>query len=192
MRDYNYELLPEIVKRWSPRGFSSQSVPEEYLWQLIDAARFAPSCFNEQPYRYVIFSTPEEVAYAKSHLMKGNQEWNDKVPAYIGILYHKTFQRNGKDNTWAAFDTGTSWGHLSLEAVHLGLVTHAMAGFERVAIREGLGISDEFEFITLVAVGYYANEEELAASNHVDEQPNTREPIDFFVFNRNGKKNNHI
>ena len=187
MRDYNYELLPEIMKRWSPRAFSSQPVPEEYLWQLIDAARFAPSCFNEQPYRYVIFSSPEEVAYAKSHLMKGNLEWNEKVPAYIGILYHKTFQRNGKDNTWAAFDTGTSWGHLNLEAIHLGLVTHAMAGFEREAIRVGLEISDEFDFITLVAVGYYANEDELAASKHSTEQPNTREPIEFFIFNRDEK-----
>lgn len=175
MRDFNYDIMDEIKNRWSPRSFKGDPVEEDYLLQMIDAARFAPSCFNEQPFRYVIFASSEEVKLAKDHLLEGNKEWNQTVPAYIGILYNKSFSRNGKENKWAAFDTGTSWGFLALEAVHLGLVTHAMAGFKRKLLREALGIPEDFEFIALVAVGYLDDS---------DEKPNTRHPLNSFILNR--------
>lgn len=184
MRDYNYELMDEIKKRWSPRAFSDKPVSEDQLMQLVDAARFAPSCFNEQPFRYVLFSSPEEVKLAKAHLKAGNVDWNVNVQAYLGILFKKTWERNGKENRWAAFDTGTSWGLLSLQAIHLGLVTHAMAGFERKALREALSISDDYDFITLIAVGYYGDPKDLSKERQIAEKPNSRHPLTHFIMNR--------
>jgi nitroreductase len=175
---FNYDIMDSIKERWSPRAFKATPVKEEDLRALVEAAGYAPSCFNEQPWRFVLFHEAGQVARLKSYLAAANREWNQEVPAYVLFLYDKQFTHNGKDNRWAAFDTGTAWGYFSLEAHRRGLVTHAMAGFSRSALAEALAIPDNLELIALVAVGEYGDPSRLPETYRLREQPGTRRSLE--------------
>lgn len=166
MRKTQYDVLELAKRRWSPRDFGDEKVVIEDIYAVIEAATLAPSCFNEQPWRFVVFHDDEQVKKMKTFLSDGNKIWNENVRSYILILSKKKFDRGGKENKWANFDTGTAWGYLSLEAQKRGLITHAMAGFARKSVAQYLEISEDFTPITLVAIGKYRIKD--------DWQPNTR------------------
>ncbi|OPL09227.1 MAG: hypothetical protein AVO33_07125 [delta proteobacterium ML8_F1] len=189
MRNFEYDIMREIKERWSPRAFSPEAVQEEDLRALVEAAGYAPSCFNEQPWRFMLFNEAQEVARLKTYLAAGNQEWNRQVPAYVLFLYDRQFQHNGKDNPWAAFDTGTAWGFLSLEAHRRKLITHAMAGFSRKALAEALEIPESLEIIALVAVGKYGDPSALPEAIQAREKPGSRRTIDESLFKGHLKEN---
>ncbi len=166
MRKTQYDVLELAKKRWTPRDFSDEIVDLEDIYAVIEAATLAPSCFNEQPWRFVVFYDEIQVKKMKTFLSDGNKVWNENVRSYILILAKKNFDRGDKENKWANFDTGTSWGYLSLEAQRRGLITHAMAGFARKAVAQYLDISENFTPITLVAIGKLRIKDDF--------QPNTR------------------
>lgn len=180
-REFNYDIMSEIKYRWSPRAFSSEKVDVEDIKAIIEAARYAPSCFNDQPWRFIIAYKQKELEVMRSLLVDSNRVWADKAPVLLAIAARKFFSSNGKENFWHSFDAGTAWGYLSLEAQRRGLITHAMGGFKRKASAEMLGIPENYEILTIIAVGKYGNPNELPQELQVRDIPGTRVPIDDII-----------
>jgi nitroreductase len=176
-RIFNHEIMPEIKNRWSPRAFSKKPVAREELMALLEAARYAPSCSNEQPWRFWVAESAEKLTRLCSVLDEGNQGWANKAPVLILVTSTKNFEKSGKNNHWQMFDAGTAWGYLSLEAERRGLVTHAMGGFDREKARREFSIPEDLEIITVIAVGYYGDKSELSEFNQKREQPQLRKEI---------------
>lgn len=156
-------LLDPIAKRWSPRAFSSQAVEPEKLSALMEAARWAPSCFNEQPWRFLIETRDNEADFAKAVacLVPFNQEWAGKAPVLLFAAASTTFARNQKDNPHAWYDTGMAAENLTIQAQSLGLVAHQMAGFDADKVRATYGVPDGIDIIAAIAVGYQGDVADL-------------------------------
>lgn len=182
MRSYNYPLLDLIEQRWSPRAISSEPVDREGIAAVIDAARQAPSCFNEQPWRFIVAQDEESLGVMRSFLTEKNHRWAGKAPVLIMILAHRFFKESGKPNRWNMFDSGTAWGFLSLEALRRGYVTHAMAGFSRNRAIETLKIPEEYDVITMVAMGRYGDPDTLDDDFKAEEEPSARNPLEEILF----------
>lgn len=173
-RNYQYEVMEEIKKRWSPRAFDpNKPLVDEDIYPLIEAANLAPSAFNSQPRRFIVAADPKKRQKVFDALFEGNQLWTKLVPAFIVILV-KAEDDEGRKSRWAEFDTGTSFGLLSLEAVRRGLHTHAMAGFSPDKIKQNFELADGLEPIAVVAVGYYGDKRDLPEKYQAMEQPNSR------------------
>lgn len=177
-RNYNYDILKVIQERWSPRAFDPhKKVLREDLYALIEAARYAPSCFNEQPWRFLIAEDEERKALVIGALTPSNQEWAVHAPVLMVIAAVPTFSQSGKQNRWHQFDTGTAWGYLTLEAQKRGLITHAMGGFNVDVMRTNFNLPDDLSIMAVVAIGYMGSAERLSDKNKEKEKPNHRKPI---------------
>ena len=181
LRKFSYEISEDIKQRWSPRAFSSEDVSKTDIMALLEAAHYAPSCYNEQPWRFIIAASKDQLAIMRSLLYEANQLWANKAPILIAIVAKDIFS-NGKPNCWSAFDAGAAWGYLSLEAHRRGLITHAMGGFSREKSRELLGIPAEHSIISIVAVGKMGNMSELPQELREKEQPALRRDLEEVVF----------
>jgi len=182
-RIFDYDVLPEIQNHWSPRAFDpDRPVAEDDLMALFEAARYAPSCFNEQPWRFIVAQTPEDHALLCSVLSASNQEWAFKAPVLLLILSSQNFVYNGKPNRWHQFDAGTAWGYLTLEAQHRGLITHGMSGFNVDRAREVFHVPDDYSIIAAVAVGYYGRKADLSEKDQEREHPSPRKSIEEIIF----------
>ena len=123
-------------RRWSPRAFEEdRAVEREKLLTLLEAARWAPSCFNDQPRHFLVFdgSDPEALEKARACLASGNA-WALKAPVLLLSVARESFEQNGKPNRWGQHDTGLATENLLLEAVEMGLAAHAMGGYDEVRI----------------------------------------------------------
>lgn len=178
LRDYNYPLLEWIEKRWSPRAISPEAIDRDDVAAVIDAARQAPSCFNEQPWRFIVAQDPESLEVLRGFLSEKNHRWAGKAPVLMLILATKTFKASGKPNRWNQFDSGTAWGFLSLEALRRGYVTHAMAGYSRNRVIETLKVPEDYDVIAMVAMGRYGNPADLDADFLEEEEPSERMPLE--------------
>jgi nitroreductase len=181
-RVFDYEILDLIQERWSPRAFSTDPIEKEDVMAVLEAARYAPSCFNEQPWRFIVAQEPEELSRMQGILTEDNREWAKYAPVLILILSKKTFELNGKENYWHMFDAGTSWGFLSLEAQRRGLITHAMGGFSRKRATEEYKIPEEYTVIAAVAMGRMGSQEHLSPRNREREKPGLRVPLNEVIF----------
>lgn len=177
-RIFNYEIMTEIKERWSPRAFSGKAVPEEELMALLEAARYAPSCSNEQPWRFLIAADEEKLAKMRDVLNPGNQKWANRAPVLILIAAEKKFQKDGSSNRFNCFDAGTAWGYLSLEAQRRDLIAHGMGGFSVEKARQAFSIPDHYDIMAIIAVGYYGSKDQLSEYNQGREYPNTRKEIE--------------
>jgi nitroreductase len=177
-RTFNYDIMPEIKQRWSPRAFSGEKIPREEILALLEAARYAPSCFNEQPWRFIIADDEPALSKLRGVLTPTNQLWANNAPVLLLILAKKKFSLDGRANYWHMFDTGTAWGYLTLEAQRRGLITHAMGGFSKDGARAAFNIPDEYDIITVAAVGRYGNIENLSEDLREREQPADRKDIE--------------
>ena len=177
-RQFKYNIMQEIKDRWSPRAFSPEKIPEEDLQAIMEAASYAPSCFNEQPWRFLLASEDKELEIMHSLLTEKNYRWAKNAPVLILVIAHRYFAYNNKENRWHQFDSGTAWGYLSLEAQKRGFITHGMGGFRRKKTRETLNISEDYEIIAVVAVGKMGNKEDLEEEFKKEESPNTRRPLE--------------
>jgi nitroreductase len=186
MRDFNYDINELIKKRWSPRAFSSEPVEYEDIMAILEAARYAPSCFNEQPWVFLVAFDEDELFIARQCINDRNRLWADKAPVLIVAAANPSFKKNDKDNRWAAFDTGAAWGYLSLEAQKRGLIAHAMGGFSRKKLRELLGLPEETHLLAIIAVGKMGKKTDLNEMFIDEENPNERKPLDQ-AFTRIGK-----
>jgi len=174
---------PMFLDRWSPRALSPERIPEEQLKMLFEAARWAPSCSNEQPWLFLYADTGEDLELFRSLINDSNRRWTDNAPVLCFLITRKRFSRNEKPNNWAAFDAGAAWMSLALQARRLGLYAHAMAGFHRDTIYEVLEIpEDDYKAICAIAIGRYGDAQSLPEDLRKREAPNTRKPLsDVFI-----------
>jgi nitroreductase len=171
-----HELLR---KRWSPYAFSDRKVSREDLRSLFEAARWAASSYNEQPWRYILATKDEPQAFERllSCLVEGNQAWARNVPVLaLGVVSHR-FKLNDKPNRAAVHDLGLAAGNLCVEATARGLYVHQMIGILPDKAREAYSIPEGYEAYTALAIGYLGD-----PLRERDTAPRTRRPLAEFVF----------
>lgn len=179
----DHPVDPLFVHRWSPRAMSGEPIADHQLMTLLEAARWAPSSYNEQPWRFMYAKrgTPHFDTFM-SFLMEANQAWCKSAAALLVIASKKTFTHNGKPNVVSVFDAGSAWENLALQAAAMGLVTHGMAGFDGGKARAALGVPDDFDIIAMVAIGKPAPPETLPENFRAGEKPSPRKPIGEWAF----------
>jgi len=173
----DWDIDSMFTDRWSPRAFSSDPLSDREVQTLFEAARWAPSCYNEQPWRFVYATEPEERAKLVSCLVAKNQLWAGRAPLLMFILARRNFQKTGKENRHAPYDAGAAWMALALQARKLGLYAHAMAGFNQEKAYEVLGASrEEYLVMAAIAVGRKTEDSGLPDDLRAMENPNSRKP----------------
>ncbi len=151
-----HSVLDAIANRWSPYRFEPREVEDEKLLQCLEAARWAASSFNDQPWSWVIARRQDTVAFEKTIgcLLEANQGWASNAGALILTAIRTKFAYNQKPNRVALHDLGQAACQMSLQAAALGLQVHQMAGVNLSRVRSEFGIPDEFEPQTAIAIGY--------------------------------------
>lgn len=150
-----------IANRWSGRAYdASKAVSNEQIISLCEAARWAPSCFGDEPWRFIVWNKNTDLASwqkAFDCLVPGNQEWVKDAPVLLLTCADTLFGHNQKPNRWAQYDTGAAAENLCLQAEDLGLMAHQMGGFNVDAARDAFSIPEQFTLMAMVAVGYAAD-----------------------------------
>ena len=150
-------MHPLLSSRLSPRAFADQPVDPQVQDRLFEAARWAPSCFNEQPWRFVVadrFADPAGHAAVVELLTGWNKAWAPAAAVLVVAGYATTFARNGNPNEWAAHDLGLAVAQLTLQATAEGLVVHQMGGIVRDQAHAALGFPDDVVVLTAIAIGH--------------------------------------
>jgi nitroreductase len=149
-------VIPEIASRFSPRNFRNQSVSDEDLHTIFDAAKQAPSSFNEQPWRFLYAKKTNEKLYDQflSCLTNSNQKWAKSAPVLVMISAKMTFYHNNKDNRHAYYDTGQAMGILLTQLTSMGLSMRQMAGFYQDKAQKIAKLPENHEIIAMAAIGY--------------------------------------
>ncbi len=173
-----------IRHRWSPRAFSDKPVESAVLASLFEAARWAPSSSNEQPWAYLVATkdNPEDFAKTLSVLVEFNAAWAKNAPVLALAVSHLKFQSNGNPNRNAFYDTGAATVLFSMEATARGLYVHQMGGFDPVKAKQVFEIPDDWEAIAAFAIGYPGETDSLSQKLQDREvAPRTRKPLTEFV-----------
>ncbi|WP_419817812.1 nitroreductase family protein [Glaciibacter flavus] len=183
--DTEAALLPALVERWSPRAYDpSAEVDASVIRTILEAARWAPSAANVQPWRFIVArrGTPEFTAVHDS-LMGFNRAWADSAALLI-VNIAEIVDTEGKPRPWARYDLGQAVAHLTVQAQHEGLHTHQMGGFEADALREGFSLGERFEPVSITAIGVLGDPEALPdALRERESAPRTRLPLEELVLN---------
>jgi nitroreductase len=173
-----------IRHRWSPRAFADKPVEPAILASLFEAARWAPSSSNEQPWAYLVATkdNPEDFAKMVSVLVEFNADWAKNAPVLALAVSHLKFQSNGNPNRNAFYDTGAATILFSLEATARGLFVHQMAGFDPAKAKHVFEIPADWEPIAAFAIGYPGDPNSLSQKLQDREvAPRTRKPLAEFV-----------
>jgi len=168
---------PQFLDRWSPRAFSPEPLTEEEVHSLFEAARWAPSAGNLQPWLFLCALSKPDLDLFRGLLDAGNQRWATAAPALFFVLARRA-RPSGRPNETAKFDAGAAWMSLALQARKLGLYAHAMAGFDHPLAYTVLGVpEEEYEIIAAVAVGHHDDPEKLPPDLQEREKPSQRKPL---------------
>jgi nitroreductase len=183
--DARHPLEESVQQRWSPLAFSDRAVEPEKLLSVLEAARWAASSYNEQPWSFIIATkdNPEQFQQLLSCLAEGNQEWAKQAPVLLLSVAKLRFERNGNENRHAFHDVGAAAATLAIQATALGLYIHQMAGFDVDKARALYQIPDGYEPVAGIALGYRGDAADLSERLQQREySPRTRKPLDQFVF----------
>lgn len=166
----------EIRRRWSPRAFADRDVSDEDLKTLLEAARWAPSSYNEQPWRFLVAkrTNPEQFERMLSCLKEKNREWARGAPVLMLTAASTTFARNGKENRHAYHDLGLAMGNLINQATAMDLYVHQMAGIDPDRAREVYDVPEDFDVVAGVAIGYLGSPERLDDPDRQDAETSER------------------
>jgi nitroreductase len=173
-----------IRERWSPRTFADRPIPPEVLRSLFEAARWAPSSNNEQPWAFLVATKDDQENFAKTLgvLVEFNANWAKNAPVLALAVAKLTFAKNNSPNRNAPYDLGASTALLSVEATSRGLFVHQMAGFDAQKARQAFEIPADWDAFAALAIGYPGELESLPQSLQVREvAPRTRKPLSEFV-----------
>jgi nitroreductase len=173
-----------ILRRWSPRAFSDKEVPAQELKTLFEAARWASSSSNEQPWRFLV-GRRGDGTYQKifDALVEFNQSWARSAPVLILSVAKKTFTAKAAPNRFNLHDTGAATAKLALQATASGLHTHSMAGFDQEQMRASFAIPSDYDIGAVTAVGYFGDPESLPEHlRKMELAPRQRKPLEEFVF----------
>lgn len=184
-KDIQHPIHPLLEKRWSPRTFKAGQLSRDELMSVLEAARWAPSSYNEQPWRF-IYGLHGTVEFDKIHncLLSGNQPWTKDCGALLVSLSKEKFDRNGKENRTAIHDVGLAVMSMVVEATHLGYHVHQMGGIDKNMIREVFNIPEGFDPLTIIAIGELNEEETLDGNAESKEfEAQKRKGVDEFAGN---------
>jgi nitroreductase len=172
-----------FVGRWSPRAMSGEEISDQELMTLFEAAKWAPSSSNEQPWRFM---------YAKKNtqywdvffnlLTEGNKRWCHSAAVLVVMVSKKRFTKYDSDNVSAQFSTGSAFENLALQGSMMGLVVHGMGGFDYSRARSDLGIPDGYDVLAMCAIGKHGRVEDLTEKDRMQEIPSDRKPLKETVF----------
>lgn len=182
----DFPIHPLIRERWSPVIFAPRSVTRDALHRLLEAARWAPSSYNEQPWSFLVAlrEHAEDFATLLSCLVEANQHWAQHAGVLMVACAQRNFRRNGRPNRHAFHDVGMATQNLLLQAQAEGLAGHVMAGFDPDRARQLLQIPDTHEAVTMIAVGYPATDPRQADPVLLQREaaPRERKPQREWVF----------
>ena len=185
-KDVQHPIHDTLRHRWSPRAFDpNRAVTPEQLRSLLEAARWAPSSFNEQPWAFLIATRDEPEAFRTmlSCLMEKNQQWAKDAPVLMISVAHKTFTKTGAPNRHAFHDVGQAVANLTHQATAMGLYVHQMAGFDVAKTTQTYHIPADYEPVAAIAMGYLGDPNQLPEDIRAREGPiSTRKPQREFVF----------
>jgi len=182
-----YPVAELIEQRRSRRAYSTNPIEHEKIKSLFEAARWAPSSMNEQPWTYVYATRDQPDLWNKllELLNESNRVWAINAPLLIFSLARKTHMRNGANNALARYDTGAANTLLSIQATQLGLNVHQMGGYDRQKAIESLNIPEAYEPIVIMAIGYPGDPDSLSENLKLrEEAPRERYTQEFFVLNK--------
>jgi nitroreductase len=179
-RQAEHDIDPLFLARWSPRAYTGEEIPDSVLWSVLEAARWAPSARNVQPWRF-IYAKRNSPAFSRilPILSERNQMWAPQASGLITLVSAKTFLLDGKQtpNGNHSFDAGAAWTNLTLQANILGWHTRAMAAFDHAKAYEVLGVPEDYDVEVIIALGKMANKDTLPADLRSLEAPNSRLPL---------------
>jgi nitroreductase len=181
-RQPGHPVDPLFTRRWSPRAYTGEAMPVDALMSLFEAARWAPSASNVQPWRFV-FARRDTPAWAPllGALVDSNRVWAQQASVLVAVLSTTTTLPPGKTEARPvathAFDAGAAWMSLALQATTAGWAAHAMGGFDHGRLRAALGIPDDVAAHAVVAIGRQADKASLPADLQARETPNQRLPL---------------
>lgn len=185
-RQPSHPIDPLFVQRWSPRAFNGEALSQAQVFSLLEAARWAPSRYNSQPWHFV-YSLPGTASWGAifDSLVPSNQSWAKNAGALIVITSAKKAAIPGKEglspNAWHSFDSGAAWVSLALQATRDGLAAHAIAGFDADKLSQSIGIPDSHAIEVVVVVGKQGDKSALPEALQAREIPNERKPLNEIV-----------
>lgn len=184
-RQTEHTILPLFTDRWSPRAFDPKPVDDATLMSLFEAARWAPSALNIQPWRFV-YAKREDANWAAflEPLMPGNRIWAAQASALVYVVSDTMMDYKGERHPSHSnsFDTGAAWMALALQARSMGLITHGMTGVDFDRVRRVAQVPDDFRIEAAVAIGYPGDKATLPEELQQREAPNGRRPVGETIF----------
>lgn len=180
-----YPVHELVSKRWSPRAFDNKPLSKEQIFSLFEAARWAASSYNDQPWRFIYGTQDQPETFGKLFQCLGefNQAWVKNAPLLIATVTKRISDRTGAENRYRFHDVGLAVGNLSLQATQMGLHLHQMGGFDRDAVRKAFAISDQYEPVSMIAVGYLGKANQLPENlQSIENAPRERKPLSEIVF----------
>jgi nitroreductase len=182
----DYPLHPLIAMRWSPRSFAPTPLSEKTFLTLLEAARFAASMNNFQPWRFIYATRdqPDRFCNLVECLKPGNRVWAGSAPLLMLTLIKVNLDNTDKPNLWAKYDLGLAMGNLTAQASSMDLYVHNMAGFDADSAKKIFSIPDEFQPVTMVAIGYLGDPGALPEPLNARElAPQKRKPLSELILN---------
>lgn len=186
-RTADHPIDPIFLERWSPRAFTGEDISETVLMRIFEAARWAPSSYNSQPWRFLYArrSSPQWAQFL-GLLGEFNRSWCAQAGALVVLVSSETMVVPGKDEPTPSyshsFDAGSAWGYLALQATREGWHAHGMVGFDRDRAFAELGVPPGYRVEAMIAIGRHGNVESLPESLRARETPSARKPLEATVF----------
>ena len=182
IRKVENNINPLFLNRWSPRAMSGEEISHDDLMGLFEAARWAPSSYNNQPWRFIYAKrNTDHWQKLSSLLVEGNKTWAKNAAVIVVVISRKNFEFNEKPAITHQFDAGAAWENLALEATSRELVTHGMQGFDFDVARKALGIPESFDVMAMIAIGKLGQKENLPRDLQEREYPSNRKPLEEIV-----------
>jgi len=179
VRTPDYPIDDLFVDRWSPRAMSGEEIGEQELMTLFEAARWAPSSYNNQPWRILYaHRNSEHWPLFFDLLVETNKAWAQNAAALLVMISKTTFDHNGKPSLTHSYDTGAAWQNLALQGFGKGYVVHGMQGFSYERARKNLQIPEEYRVEAMVAIGIPGRKEDLPMELQQREEPNIRRSLE--------------
>jgi len=179
--EYGVDML--FLNRWSPRAMSGDPLSEYEFKSLLEAARWAPSSYNNQPWRFLYaYRDSEEWDVFFDLLVDFNQTWADDAAVLLLMISKTTFDHNDSPSRTHSFDAGAAWENLALQGARNGLVVHGIEGFDHERAREELNIPDEYRVEAMAAVGKPGDPDDLPEDLQEREKPSSRKQISEIAF----------
>jgi nitroreductase len=173
-----YRINPLILNRWSPRSMTGEELSDDDIMSLFEAARWAPSSSNNQPWRFIYAKRNTEHWDKLFNLMvEGNKLWAKTAAVLVVVISRKNFEHNKKPSKTYQYEAGSAWENLALEATSRGLAAHGMAGFDYEKAKKDLDIPDNFDVMAMIAIGKIGPKENLQPQLQEKEHPNDRKPL---------------